>query len=137
MWALKAQIQGIIRDHRESLRLWREYNNFDAVLKQQLIQTIDSLHIWTLQHPHTGFANVATCQLIQHLLTMYGNITPTDIAHNGSKIKTAYEPAKPIEALFSQLEDAMDYADAGCNPYTAAQVVANAYSIMLSTGLFP
>jgi hypothetical protein len=45
MWALKAQIQGIIRDHRESLRLWREYNNFDAVLKQQLIQTIDSLHI--------------------------------------------------------------------------------------------
>jgi hypothetical protein len=33
-----AQIQGIIRDHKESLRLWREYNNVDAALKQQLIQ---------------------------------------------------------------------------------------------------
>jgi hypothetical protein len=31
----------------------------------------------------------------------------------------------------------MDYADAGGNPYTAAQVVTNAYSIMFSTGLFP
>jgi hypothetical protein len=32
-----AQIQGIICDHRGSLRIWREYNNDDAALKQQLI----------------------------------------------------------------------------------------------------
>jgi hypothetical protein len=56
---------------------------------------------------------------------------------NDIKFRTAYEPAQPIEALFSQLKDAMDYADAGGNPYNAAQVVTNAYSIMFSTGLFP
>jgi hypothetical protein len=71
------------------------------------------------------------------LLNTYGNITPTELAQNDIKFRTAYEPAQPIEALFSQLEDAMDYADAGGNPYTAAQVVTNAYSIMFSTGLFP
>jgi hypothetical protein len=32
-----AQIQGIIRDHKELLRLWREYNHVDAALKHQLI----------------------------------------------------------------------------------------------------
>jgi hypothetical protein len=31
----------------------------------------------------------------------------------------------------------MDYADAGNSPYTAAQVVTNAYSIIFNTGLFP
>jgi hypothetical protein len=132
-----AQIQGIIRDHKESLRLWREYNHVDAALKQQLIRAVDQLYICTLQHRHTGFANVTTRQLIQHLLNTYGNITPTELAQNDIKFRTAYEPAQPIEALFSQLEDAMDYADAGGNPYTAAQVVTNAYSIMFSTGLFP
>jgi hypothetical protein len=64
-------------------------------------------------------------------------MTPTELAHNDIKFRTAYEPAQPIEALFSQLEDAMDYADAGDNPYTAAQVVTNAYLIMFSSGLFP
>jgi hypothetical protein len=102
-----------------------------------LIRAVDQLCIGTLQHRHTGFANVTTRQLIQHLLNTYGNITPTGLAHNDIKFRTAYEPAQPIEALFYQLEDVMDYADAGGNPYTAAQVVTNAYSIMFSTGLFP
>jgi hypothetical protein len=31
----------------------------------------------------------------------------------------------------------MDFADAGSSPYTAAQVATNAYSIILTTGLFP
>jgi hypothetical protein len=132
-----AQIQGIIRDHKESLRLWREYKHVNAALKQQLIRAVDRLYIRTLQHRHTGFANVTTRQLIQHLLNTYGNITPTELAHNDIKFRTAYKPAQPIEALFSQPEDAMDYTDAGGNPYTAARVVTNAYSIMFSTGLFP
>jgi hypothetical protein len=133
-----AQIQGIIRDHKELVRLWREYNHVDGALKkQQLIRAVDQLYIRTLQHRHTGFANVTTRQQIQHLLNTYGNITPTKLAQNDIKFRTAYKPAQPIEALSSQLEDAMDYADAGGNPYTAAQVVTNAYSIMFSTGLFP
>jgi hypothetical protein len=131
------QIQGLIRDHKESLRLWREYNNVDAALKQQIIRAVDQLYIRTLQHRHTGFANVTARQLIQHLLTTYGNITPTDLALNDGKFRTAYDPAQTIEALFSQLEDAMDYADAGSNPYSTAQVVTNAYSLMFSTGLLP
>jgi hypothetical protein len=48
-----AQIQGIIRNHKESLRLWREYNHVDAALKQQLIRAVDQLYIHTLQHRHT------------------------------------------------------------------------------------
>jgi hypothetical protein len=132
-----AQINATIRDHTEALRVWREHSNVDAALRQQLIGAVERLYLRTLQHRHTGFANVTTRQLIRHLLDTYGNITPTDLGNNDEKFKTACDPAQPIEALFSQIEDAMDFADAGGSPYTAQQVVTNAYSLVFNTGIFP
>ncbi len=126
-----------VREHDESLRLWRQYNNVNAALKQQLINAINNICIQTLQDRHTGFANVSTCELIEHLLRAYGNITPTDLAENDTRFKTAYDPSEPIETLYSQLEDAMDYANAGDNAYTANQIVSNAYTLVFNTGMFP
>jgi hypothetical protein len=126
----------MICNHREALRLWREYQNVDAALKQQLISAVSRIYLRTLQHRHTGFANVTTRQLIAHLLQAYGNITPSDIATSDQKFRSAYDPAQPIEHLFSQIEDTMDFADAGGSPYTAAQVISNAYLLIFNTGLF-
>lgn len=67
------------------------------------------------------------------MATSHPQILPTTVANSEPP---AYELAQPIKALFSQLEDAMDFANAGGNPYTAAQVVTNTYSNMFSTGLF-
>jgi hypothetical protein len=36
-----------------------------------------------------------------------------DLAHNNIKFRATYKPAQPIKALFSQIEDTMDFADAG------------------------
>jgi hypothetical protein len=71
-------------EHDESLQLWRQYNNVNAALKQQLISSISNIYIQTLQDRHTGFANVFTRELIEHLLRAYGNITPTDLAENNA-----------------------------------------------------
>jgi hypothetical protein len=135
--ATAAIIGQTVREHDESLRLWRQRNNVNAALKQQLISAISNIYIRTLQDRHTGFANVSTRELIEHLLRAYGNITPTDLAENDTRFKTAYDPSEPIETLYSQLEDAMDYADAGDNAYTANQVVSNAYTLVFNTGMFP
>jgi hypothetical protein len=123
-----------VREHDESLRLWRQYNNVNAALKQQLIGSISNIYIRTLQNRHTGFANVSTREVIEDLLA-YGNITPTD-TENDTRFKTAYDPSEPIETLYSQLEDAMDYADAGDNAYTANQVVSNAYTLVSTLECF-
>jgi hypothetical protein len=131
------ETNNVIRNHREELRIWREYQNVDAALKQQLINAIAKIYLRTLQHRHTGFANVTTRQLISHLLQTYGNITPSDLATNDQKFRSAYDPAQPIEHLFSQIEDTMDFADAGGSPYTTAQVLTNSYSLVFNTGLLP
>ena len=43
---------------------------------------------------------------------------------------------QPIERLFEQIEDAVEYVDAGHNIYTPLQVVTNAFQIVFQTGMF-
>jgi hypothetical protein len=56
-------------------------------------------------------------------------------AHNDTIFRKPYDPTQPIETFYSQIEDAMDYADAGKSAYTAAQVVTNAYLLIFTTGM--
>jgi hypothetical protein len=106
-------------------------------LKQLLIGIIDGIYIRTLQHHHTGYANITTHQQIKHLLHTDGNITPPDLADNNVHFKTPYDPVEPIETLFLQVEDTMDYANASSNAYTTNQVVSNAYNLIFNTGMVP
>jgi hypothetical protein len=70
------------------------------------------------------------------LLQAYGNITPLDIATNDQKFHSTYDPTQPIEHLFSQIEDTMNFVHAGGSPYTVAQVISNAYLLIFNTSLF-
>ena len=127
----------LVRLHKEELLVWREYNNVNSALRQQLIGAVDKLYLRTIQHRMTGFANVSIRSMIRHLLRTYGNITPTDLAANDQKFRAPYDPGQPIEILFSQIEDTMDFADAGGTPYSANQIVTNAYQLVFNTGLLP
>ena len=70
------------------------------------------------------------------MYTTYANITPADLIENDARLKTAYDANQPIERLFEQIEDAVEYADAGHNPYTPLQVVTNTFQIVFQTGMF-
>jgi hypothetical protein len=131
-----AIISATIRNHTEALRIWRLYNNVDKALKQQLIRAVTRMYIRTLEDPHIGFANVTTLMLLQHLLTTYGRITEHALHTNDSVFKSSMDPSQPFETFISQIEDTTEYAAAGNTPYTAAQVIANAYTIVYNTGLF-
>jgi hypothetical protein len=131
-----AQIADHHREHKEDLRVWRLYNNVDSALKQQLIRACEPMYLRSISNRMTGFANVSTRSLIVHLLTSYGLITPTDLAANDIKMKQAYDPSQPVETLFAQIEDAVDFADSGQAPYSPQQVVAAAYTLVFNTGIF-
>ena len=65
--------------------------------------------------------------MLTHLYMTHTNITPAELIENDACLKTAYDVNQPIERLFEQIEDAVEYADAGHNPYTLLQVVTNAF----------
>ena len=132
-----AQLTANIRQHTENLRLFRQYNTVSQALKRQIIEAVDDIYLRTLRNRHTGYASVTLLQLITHLYPTYGQITPMDLDANDERFKRPFDPAQPFETLIQQIEDAQEYADAGGNPYSASQIVANAYALMYRTGMFP
>jgi hypothetical protein len=132
------QIHEIVRQHKENLRVWREYNATNKALQQQLINTFDGPYIRCLRNRHTSYNNVSSMQILTHLYTTYSVITPIDIEDNNAKMRVPFDPdpTQPIELLFDQIETAVEFADAGNRPYNPDQVVSRAYLLILQSGLY-
>ena len=74
--------------------------------------------------------------MLKYLYTTYANITPANFINNDARLNTAYDMNQPIERLIEKIEDAVEYADAGHNPYTPLQVVTNAFQLVFQTVMF-
>jgi hypothetical protein len=134
--ATAAQITDFRFTYKTNAALFSEYNLADKALKQLLLGAVESMFVRSLTTRHVGYLNVTTNQLLQHLYTEYARISASDLLANDVKFKTPYDPNLPIESLFEQIEDAVDYAAAGNTPYTAPQVLACAFQLVFATGMF-
>ena len=126
----------LVCNHQEELWIWREYNATDKALKQQLLGVYDKMYLKTLQNRHMGFANVTTKQMLWHLYDNYGVITPTEHAENDMRMKKIFDSTMLIENLYEQIENAVEFAEAGNAPYMNAQIIATAYSLIFQQGVY-
>ena len=126
----------IIRNHTEDMREWRECINLGAALRNQLIDAIEPIYLRSQRNRHTGFAGTNARDLITYLIATYGLISPIDLKRNNDQLNEAWEPNTPFEQLIDQVEEAVDYADAGGQPYTTGQVINAAYTLVFNTGMF-
>ncbi len=123
--------------HTEATKRFKEVHAADKALKQQIIGAVENLYIRTLNHRITGFANVTTRQMLVHLYTTYGRLSPADIQDNDTAMKKSYSADEPIETLFHQIEDGIELADDAGATYSLAQIIAIAYNLIFATGMFP
>ena len=131
-----ANTNRIIREHTTLLKTFQECIRTDNALKQQIQDAFDPVYLRGLRNRHTAFANVRALQMVQHLYTNYGPITQVDLDDNYKRLNAPYDPSVPIENLFQQIEDAVEYADAANAPFSDAQIVNVAYLHMLRTGVY-
>jgi hypothetical protein len=131
--ATAAQISEANRLHDVLLRTWQLTQATDKALKQLLLAALDPMYVHTLRHRLTGFAAISTRQLLDHLYLKYGRISAQDLEVNDKRLKAPYDVNQPIETLFDQISQAIDLADAAGAPYTPAQIINHAYSILLQT----
>ena len=129
------QINELVREYESQLKLWRNYNQVEQALKQQLISSFDEIYLSSLRNRHTGFSGITLLTMLQHLYDTYGDITPTELEDNDMRMRTPYDATEPIEALYNQIEQAVDIAEAGQQPYTTPQILTRAYNLILQTGL--
>ena len=104
--------------------------------KQILLDAIGDMYIITMKHQVTGYANVTTQKIIIHLYDKYGNITAEVLEENEHKTKTDYNPNQPIKVLYIQLNQAINFTDAASTPFIQSQIIATAYNMVFTTGLY-
>jgi hypothetical protein len=75
--------------------------------------------------------------MLTHLYVTYGQLSPWGLQTNNTHLRYQYDPNQPIESLFDQIEDAVTLAAAAQAPYLQEQIVAIAYTLVFTTGMFP
>ena len=127
-------VRRIERQHKETLRSYHEVNRTDAALKQQFLNAFDTMYLKALKQPHIGFSNRTVMELIQHLYDNYGQISQMDLDNNATRMKMPYDITTPIENLFEQIYEAVEYATNAHTPFTTEQLLATAYLLIFQTG---
>jgi hypothetical protein len=71
------------------------------------------MYLNVLNDNMVGFANISARDMLDHLLSTYGNITAVDLEINFEHMRRAWDPQQPAESLFDQSQDCADYSEAG------------------------
>ncbi len=120
----------------EDTDIFKQYSTTDKALKQLLVGAADEMFIRSLQTKYLGYLNVSTRKILDHLYAQYARISASDLQDNDVTFKKPYDPNLPIETLFDQIENCIDFAAARLSPYSTEQVTNNAYQLIFATGMF-
>ena len=122
------------REHKERLQTFREMSRTDQALQQQVLSAFDDMYLKGMRQPHIGYTNRTTLELLTHLYDNYGLILQMDLSDNEKRMKTPYDVTTPIENLFAQMDDAIEFATAGHAAFTDAQILTTAFLLVYQTG---
>ena len=134
--ATSAQIAAATNVFNQAKKTYETTLLTDKLLKKQLLEAVEERFYKSLRNRHTGYAGVPTLQLLQHLKLQYGKVTEAELEENDRALKTPYDVQNPIETLYEQVEDAINFADAADTLYTQQQILSIALSLIQKTGVF-
>jgi hypothetical protein len=84
----------------------------DQALKKQIITVFEPMYLEILNNDMVGFANTSARDMLEHLFLSYGSITAVDLERNFENIRKAWDTQQPVETLFKQIQDCVEYAEA-------------------------
>jgi hypothetical protein len=105
-----AQISAARHTWDEEVQTYRTYTSVQQYLKKQIITVFEPMYLEVLNNDDmVGFANITAKAMLDHLFTTYGNITVVNLENNFEHMRRAWDPQKPVESLFKQIQDCADY----------------------------
>jgi hypothetical protein len=130
------QIANIRQIFKEEATAFKKYVDVCNAISALILEVVDPVYLATLRLPYVGIGTRTPLQILAHLYTNYAKITPADLDNNDRVMKQPCDVNQPIEVLYKQIEDAIEFAAAGQTPYSPAQVLSIAYQSIFRTGIF-
>jgi hypothetical protein len=103
---------------------------------RNIITVFEPMYLEILNNDMVGFANTTAIDMLDHLFLSYRSITAVDLENNFKNLRKAWDPQQPVETLLKQIQDCVDYAEAGGVTISDAQKLQTDYAKIFSTGNF-
>ena len=100
---VNAQEQALgTENSRQNQALFQKYTAVDGSLKKKVITEVEPVFIFPMVNQLTGFGQVSTLTMLQHLFSRYGAIYEIDLEENEVKMTGPYNTAEPLARLIEQ-----------------------------------
>jgi hypothetical protein len=131
-----AQLSAARHVWEEDVQTNRTCTSVQQALKKQIIGIFEPMYLEILNDNMVGYANISARDMLEHLFETYGNITAVDLEINFEHMRRAWDPQKPVETLFKQIQDCADYSEAGGVPIVPSQQINVGYAKIFATRQF-
>ena len=101
-----------------------------------LEQAIEATYLAGIYSETQGFGTRAAIEIFAYLYQTYGRISTKAIQNNTIKLTQPVAPHLPVAIIFKQIEDCQRFATAAGAPFTPAQILKAAETLILSTGRY-
>jgi hypothetical protein len=126
----------MIQENGDILGFYCLVNNVDNACVKLLLDAFDDKFMSAQADPIIRYANETTISLITQLKEWYAFISPIELVDNYEQTIPPYDPSRPIEDLYKQMQDGLTYAQAGDQLYGRHQIIKISYDLIFSTGVY-
>ena len=132
-----AAIIGVaLRTYADALADLATYNNLSAALTAQILSAVNASFLSALEDPDFGFSDVTPRQMLEHLRTEYGTLTPEELEKNRAALSEPWNFDDPIEDLWAKIVNIQRVAAFGAVPIPDITVITPLTLAMIeATGL--
>ena len=124
-------------DHKEEIRMFKEAINVEQALIKQLGHALPELYLKRFRNRHTNSITETIPNILTHLFTTYGKITPEELETVKDTLKgKVFNIEDPLVIMYNEIEDLKELAQAATAPMTDRQVVNLGLQLIKNTNDF-
>jgi hypothetical protein len=127
----------LTRLHDEFRRIHTNRVNVDQAIKCIILEAYDNMYTSYLEDYLLQHAHRSALENLVHLKINYGFINLTQLADNYNSMRAPVIFEDPIETCFKQVENGVQYINAGIQPCMESQYIIIAFLFILNTGTVP
>ena len=131
------QIAQVSATHKEALRLWREQHTLIKALKKQLTNAFEAKNLKEIEDTCTGFNNISTQDILAYLFDRFGDVTPLELEEAEKSMNEPFNPNEPFGLFVSNIEEAVDIAEAAGCPFAPQQIINKALTNVAKAQALP
>ena len=121
---------------QQNQALFQKYTAVEGALKNQIFTAAEPVFLPPLADQITGFVQVSALNMIQHLLSSYGEIDEVYLEENAAKMMGTYDPTESLARLIEQLEKGRSFAQAGGQTVSDVMIMSKGIRLLSHTGIF-